>query len=101
MDKDSSSIQIGCIEDRAELLNALEEIEDKKGHLYHLSNKGMETTFMYIDLEAYNLTQDELETIMSKYRVIIVLKGVNKLKGVDLLNEKFALYSNIKEKVNG
>lgn len=38
---------------------------------------------------------------MSKYRVIIVLKGVNKLKGVDLLNEKFALYSNIKEKVNG
>ena len=101
VDKDSSSIQIGCIEDRAELLNALEEIEDKKGHLYHLSNKGMETTFMYIDLEAYNLTQDELETIMSKYRVIIVLKGVNKLKGVDLLNEKFALYSNIKEKVNG
>lgn len=101
VDKDSSSIQIGCIEDRAELLNTLEEIEDKKGHLYHLSNKGMETTFMYIDLEAYNLTQDELETIMSKYRVIIVLKGVNKLKGVDLLNEKFALYSNIKEKVNG
>lgn len=101
VDKDSSSIQIGCIEDRAELLNALEEIEDKKGHLYHLSNKGMETTFMYIDLEAYNLTQDELETIMSKYHVIIVLKGVNKLKGVDLLNEKFALYSNIKEKVNG
>lgn len=101
VDKDSSSIQIGCIEDRAELLNVLEEIEDKKGHLYHLSNKGIETTFMYIDLEAYNLTQDELETIMSKYRVIIVLKGVNKLKGVDLLNEKFALYSNIKEKVNG
>lgn len=101
VDKDSSSIQIGCIEDRAELLDALEEIEDKKGHLYHLSNKGIETTFMYIDLEAYNLTQDELETIMSKYRVIIVLKGVNKLKGVDLLNEKFALYSNIKEKVNG
>ena len=101
VDKDSSSIQIGCIEDRAELLEALGEIEDKKGHLYHLSNKGMETTFMYIDLEAYNLTQDELETIMSKYRVIIVLKGVNKLKGVDLLNEKFALYSNIKEKVNG
>lgn len=100
VDKDSSSIQIGCIEDRTELLDTLEEIEDKKGHLYHLSNKGIETTFMYIDLEAYHLTQDELETIMSKYRVIIVLKGVNKLKGVDLLNEKFALYSNIKEKVN-
>lgn len=59
VDKDSSSIQIGCIEDRAELLDALEEIEDKKGHLYHLSNKGIETTFMYIDLEAYNLTQDD------------------------------------------
>ncbi len=101
VDKDSSSIQIGCIEDRAELLDALEKIEDKKGHLYHLSNKGMETTFIYIDLEAYNLTQDELETIMSKYRVIIVLKGINKLKGVDLLNKKFDLYSNIKEKVNG
>ena len=38
---------------------------------------------------------------MSKYRVIIVLKGINKLKGVDLLNKKFDLYSNIKEKVNG
>lgn len=101
VDKDSSSIQIGCIEDRAELLEALKEIENKKGHLYHLNNKGIETTFIYIDLEAYNLTQDELETIMSKYRVIIVLKGANKLKGVDLLNKKFDLYCNIKEKMNG
>lgn len=101
IDKDSSDIHIGCISDRVELMDALGKIEDKKGHLYNLSNKGVETTFLYIDLEAYNLTQDELDIIISKYRVIVVLKGANRLKGVNLLHKKFALYSNIKEKVNG
>lgn len=101
IDKDSSGTQIGCISDTVELMDALEKIEDKKGHLYHLSNKGVETTFLYIDLDAYNLTQDELDIIISKYRVIVVLKGANRFKGVNLLHKKFALYSNIKEKVNG
>lgn len=101
IDKDSSAIQVGCIADTAELIDILVKIEGKKGHLCNLSEKGIETTFLYIDLEAYNLTQEELDSILSKYRVIVVIKGKNKLTGVDLLYRKFALYSNIKEKVNG
>lgn len=101
IDKDSSGIQIACISDSSELIDKLIKLEDKKGHLNILSGKGIDFTFLYIDLDAYNLTQYELDTIMSKYRVIVALKGVNSFAGVEILNKKLSLYSNIKEKVDG
>lgn len=107
VDKDSSKVHTQVIEDAENLINELDAISGfvdsegkRKGNMNHLnlrSEKGNETTLLYIDLEAYNLSQEELNIILERYRVILVIHGYNQFLGVSLLNEELQLYSNVKE----
>lgn len=95
--KESKNPHLAQIADEGCLLDELENCKDvchRKDS--YKDKKSTEPFLIYIDTDAYHISQDEINELLRVYQVALVIRGKS-FEGLKVLDKELQLYSNVEE----
>lgn len=97
--KDSRTPHIQNIYSRGQLIPQLEQMSNQKNSYLKKKpvqkDKSTEPVLIYIDTDAYDITQEEIDEIMRIYQVALVIRTTKVFAGVQILDENLHLSANM------
>lgn len=99
--KDARTPHIKDISKGEQLVSKLEQISNETGQKKYIKKKPVakgksnEPVLVYVDTDAYNITQEEIDKILETYQVALVVRSSKAFVGLQTLNEDLHLSANM------
>lgn len=99
--KDARTPHIKDISKGEQLVSKLEQISNETGQKKYIKKKPVakgksnEPVLVYVDTDAYNITQEEIDKILETYQVALVVRSSKTFVGLQTLNEDLHLSANM------